>query len=94
MLPARLAGSLIASITLVGMYILFRENGPEGTWAYFVINFLQAVIFSIFGYLSVIDPEIKELEDVRYTAEAFVVPIVLAILTAILIYGLADKIFV
>ena len=94
MLPARLAGSLIASITLVGMYILFRENGPEGTWAYFVINFLQAVIFSLFGYLSVNDPEIKELEDVKYTAEAFVVPIVLAILTAILIYGLADKIFV
>ena len=93
LLPARLAGSLIASITIVGLYILFRENGPEGTWAFFGINFLQALIFSIFGYLSVIDPEIKDKEDVKYTAEAFVVPLILAILNAVLIYGLSDKIF-
>ena len=57
LLPARLAGSLIASITIVGVYILFRENGPEGTWAFFAINFLQALIFSIFGYLSVNDQD-------------------------------------
>ncbi len=93
MLPARLAGSLIASITIVGAYILFRENGPEGTWAFFAINFLQALIFSIFGYLSVNDKEIKETDDVEYTAEAYVVPLILAILNAILIYGLSDKIY-
>ena len=93
LLPARLAGSLIASITVVGVYILFRENGPEGTWAFFAINFLQALIFSIFGYLSVNDQEIKELDDVKYTAEAYVVPLILAILNAVLIYGLSDKIY-
>ena len=93
LLPARLAGSLIASITIVGVYILFRENGPEGTWAFFAINFLQALIFSIFGYLSVNDQEIKELDDVKYTAEAYVVPLTLAILNAVLIYGLSDKIY-
>ena len=93
LLPARLAGSLIASITVVGVYILFRENGPEGTWAFFAINFLQALIFSIFGYLSVNDQEIKELDDVKYTAEAYVVPLILAILNAILIFGLSDKIY-
>ena len=93
LLPARLAGSLIASITIVGLYILFRENGPVGTWPFFAINFLQAVIFSIFGYLSVNEPEIKELEDVKYTAEAYVVPLILAILNAVLIYGLSDKIY-
>ena len=93
LLPARLAGSLIASITIVGIYILFRENGPEGTWAFFAINFLQAFIFSIFGYLSVNDQEIKELDDVKYTAEAYVVPLILAILNAVLIYGLSDKIY-
>ena len=93
MLPARLAGSLIASITIVGIYILFRENGPEGTWAFFAINFIQALLFSIFGYLSVNDKEIKELEDVKYTAEGYVVPLVLTILNAILIYGLSDKIY-
>ena len=93
LLPARLAGSLIASITIVGVYILFRENGPEGTWAFFAINFLQALIFSIFGYLSVNDQEIKELDDVKYTAEAYVVPLILAILNAVLIYGLSDKIY-
>ena len=93
LLPARLAGSLIASITIVGVYILFRENGPEGTWAFFAINFLQALIFSIFGYLSVNDQEIKELDDVKYTAEGYVVPLILAILNAVLIYGLSDKIY-
>ena len=93
LLPARLAGSLIASITIVGVYILFRENGPEGTWAFFAINFLQALIFSIFGYLSVNDQEIKELDDVKYTAEAYVVPLILAVLNAVLIYGLSDKIY-
>ena len=93
MLPARLAGSLIASITIVGVYILFRENGPEGTWPFFAINFLQALIFSIFGYLSVNDKDIKELDDVKYTAEAYVVPLILAILNAVLIYGLSDKIY-
>ena len=93
MLPARLAGSLIASITIVGLYILFRENGPEGTWAFFAINFLQALIFSVFGYLSVNDEEIKELDGVKYTAEGYVVPLILAILNAVLIYGLSDKIY-
>ena len=93
MLPARLAGSLIASITIVGIYILFRENGPEGTWPFFAINFIQALLFSIFGYLSVNDQDIKELNDVKYTAEAYVVPLILAILNALLIYGLSDKIY-
>ena len=93
MLPARLAGSLIASITIVGIYILFRENGPEGTWAFFAINFIQALLFSIFGYLSVNDKEIKEINDVKYTAEGYVVPLILTILNAVLIYGLSDKIY-
>ena len=93
MLPARLAGSLIASITIVGIYILFRENGPEGTWAFFAINFIQALLFSIFGYLSVNDKEIKEINDVKYTAEGYVVPLILTILNAMLIYGLSDKIY-
>ena len=60
---------------------------------FFAINFLQALIFSIFGYLSVNDQEIKELDDVKYTAEAYVVPLILAILNAVLIYGLSDKIY-
>ena len=93
MLPARLAGSLIASITIVGIYILFREKGPEGTWAFFAINFIQALLFSIFGYLSVNDKEIKELDNVKYTAEGYVVPSILTILNAVLIYGLSDKIY-
>ena len=37
----------------------------------FAINFLQALIFSIFGYLSVNDQDNKELDDVKYTAEAY-----------------------
>ena len=51
------------------------------------------MFFSVFGYLSVNDQEIKELDDVKYTAEAYVVPLILAILNAVLIYGLSDKIY-
>ena len=50
LLPARLAGSLIASITIVGVYILFRENGPSGMGIFCnkfssSIDFLYLVIY-------------------------------------------------
>ena len=63
LLPARLAGSLIASITIVGVNILFRENGFQiGTWAFFAINFSSSIdFFRLFGYLSVNDHEIKQM---------------------------------
>ena len=47
-LPLRLAGSLIAALVLVSIYILFRENGPLGTLPIFVFVFLMAFWCIIF----------------------------------------------
>ena len=62
----RMCGALFLGAVLMAIYIMFvRPGGVEGTWAFFAINFLQALIFSIFGYLSVNDQDIKELDDVK-----------------------------
>jgi hypothetical protein len=91
LLPARLAGSFVLSTVLMGAYILFR--GPEGTWAYFVILFLQSVIFCVLGYLSVNHSEVAKMEGVKYTAEAYIAPAIFTLINGVLIYGLSDKIY-
>jgi hypothetical protein len=92
-LPFRLAGSLIAALVLVSIYILFRENGPQGTWPIFVFGFLQSLIFTYFGYVTVKFSEAAKLDGVKYTAEAYIAPAGFTILNAILIYGLSDKLY-
>ena len=92
-LPLRLAGSLIAALVLVSIYILFRENGPQGTWPIFVFGFLQSLIFTYFGYITVNHSEAAKMDGVKYTAEAYIAPAGFTILNAILIYGLSDKLY-
>ena len=50
-LPLRLAGSLIAALVLVSIYILFRENGPQGAWSIFVFGF-KIVLVSVKYYMA------------------------------------------
>ena len=64
-LPLRLAGSLIAAYVLISLYILFRENGPQGTWPIFVFGFLQSLIFTYFGYVTVKFSEAAKLDGVK-----------------------------
>ena len=92
-LPLRLAGSLIAALILVSIYILFRENGPQGTWPIFVFGFLQSLIFTYFGYVTVKFSEAAKMDGVKYTAEGYIAPAGFTILNAVLIYGLSDKIY-
>ena len=90
-LPGRLAGSFVLSTVLVGVYLLFR--GVEGTWAYFVILFLQSLIFTILGYFTVKSSEASEMEGVNYTSEAYLAPAIFTVINGLLIYGLSDKIY-
>ena len=90
-LPGRLAGSFVLATVLVGIYLLFR--GVEGTWTYFVILFLQSLIFTVLGYLTVNSSEAAKLEDVNYTAEAYLAPAIFTVINGLLIYGLSDKIY-
>lgn len=89
-------GSIITSFSIIGIYILFR--GTEGTWAYFGTIFVAYVLMTITGFYSVeIDykniKDSEEMKNVIVTKEGYIPTGILAILTAILIYGLSDKIY-
>ena len=93
---ARGMGSMITAFTLIGIYILFR--GTEGTWTYFVTLFVAYIVMTVSGFYNVeIDyKNIKDTEDMKdiiVTKEGYIPTGILAILTAVLIYGLSDKIY-
>ena len=90
-LPTRVLGTFVSAGTLLGLYILF--TGPEGTWPFFVFNFLQALIFVVVGYTTVTNSNAAKMEGVNYTAEAYIAPAVFTVLNGVLIYGLGDKIW-
>ena len=91
MLPMRLAGSFVLTTFLMGLYIIFR-GGPEGTWVFFNILFIQSLIFTVLGYLTV-NSEVAQMEGVNYTSEGYIAPAVLTVVNAVLIYGISDKIY-
>lgn len=91
LLPARLAGSFVLTTFLMGLYIIYR-GGPEGTWIYFNILFIQSLIFTILGYISV-NSEVAEMEGVEYTSEGYIAPAIFTVINAILIWGLSDIIY-
>ena len=96
-LIARVLGSVITGFTLVGVYILF--TGIDGTWPYFASLFIGFVVMTIAGIYSVeIDwpknYEGKEgFENVKITKEAYIPALIFAVILAILMYGLSDKIY-
>ena len=96
-LIARVLGSVITGFTLVGIYILF--TGIDGTWPYFASLFIGFVVMTIAGIYSVeIDwpknYEGKEgFENVKITKEAYIPALIFAVILAILMYGLSDKIY-
>ena len=96
-LITRILGSLISGFVLIGIYILF--TGAEGTWAYFATMFIGFVIMSIIGihFVEVDYPnnykDKEGFENVVITKEGYIPAIILAIINAIIIYGLSDKIY-
>ena len=91
MLPTRLAGSFVLTTFLMGLYIIYR-GGPEGTWVFFNILFIQSLIFTVLGYITV-NSEVAQMEGVKYTAEGYIAPAIFTVIGAVLIYGLSDKIY-
>ena len=96
-LIARVLGSVITGFTLVGVYILF--TGIDGTWPYFASLFIGFVVMTIAGIYSVeIDwpknyKDKEGFENVKITKEAYIPALIFAIILAILMYGLSDKIY-
>ena len=90
-LPTRITGTFVAAASLLGIYFLFA--GLAGAWVYLAYIFIQACILVVAGYITVTSSNAATLEGVKYTAEGYIAPLFFAIVSAIFIYGLSDKIY-
>ena len=89
----RFLGAFFLAWILMALYIMFvRPNGVEGTWAFFNLIFITHFIVTITNYYS---KNISKLGNTdKFTNEGIIVPFVLLIMSAILCYGLSDKIYI
>ena len=91
-LPMRYVGTFIFGFVFMGIYILFRPNGPEGTWVFYNLFFLVAtaqLIYDLMFYFKFIDKDIgakNSIIDLTFSFVAFIISV-------ILIYGLSNKIY-
>ena len=89
----RFFGSIFIGSTVMAIYVGFiRPNGLEATWAFFNLIFLQNLSAFIVGFYST---KINKLGHTDKTSdEAIYAPLFLTILSAVLCYGLTDKIYI
>ncbi|MDC0875565.1 hypothetical protein OAP78_01350 [Candidatus Pelagibacter sp.] len=88
----RMAGALFLGSFLMAIYILVvRPNGVEGTWAFFNLVFIQNICILFVNTYSI---KIDKTGVMNDSNEAVIAPLVFTILSAILIYGLSDKIYI
>ena len=89
----RFLGAFFLAWILMALYIMFvRPNGVEGTWAFFNLIFITHLLVAITNYYS---KNISKLGNTdKFTNECIIVPFVLLIMSAILCYGLSDKIYI
>ena len=76
----------------MAIYIMFiRSGGVENTWGFFNLIFVQNLMTFLIGIYTI---KISKLGHTEKTSiEGVIAPGVLTILSAILCYGLADKIY-
>ena len=83
---------LIGSFVLAGYIVFVREKGTAGTWAFFNLIFLQN-LFTFFVAMS--SHQKRNLGVVKKTSViGIILPAILTLLSGILCFGLADKIYV
>ena len=88
----RFAGALMIGWVVMALYIMFiRPNGVEGTWSFFNLIVITHLVVTITNYYS---KNISKLGVTdKFTGEGIIVPFILLIMSAILVYGLSDKIY-
>ena len=88
----RFFGSFFLGSVLMAIYImLIRYGGVENTWGFFNLIFVQNLMAFLIGIYAI---KISKLGHTDKTSiEGVIAPGVLTILSAILCYGLADKIY-
>ena len=88
----RMIGATFLGALLMALYIMFvRPNGVEGTWAFFNLIFVQNVCILIVNTYSI---KIYKTGIRNDSNEGVIAPLVFTILSAVLIYGLSDKIYI
>ena len=89
----RIFGTFIASFFLIGIYMIFRPNGPEGAWVYYNLIFIIGVLMFIYDllfYLKKIDTDTGSKNSIiDLGINTFTL-----ISSIILILGLSDKIYI
>ena len=86
----RMTGALFLGMVLMATYILIRPNGVEGTWAFFNVVFVQNLCIFIINTYSIKFDKTGIKTD---SNEGVIAPLVFTILSAILCFGLSDKIY-
>ena len=88
----RMCGALFLGAVLMAIYIMFvRPNGVEGTWAFFNLIFVQNICVLLVNTYSL---KIDKTGVKNDSNEAIIAPLVFTILSAVLIFGLSDKIYI
>ncbi len=89
----RLAGAFMLAVFLMSIYVGFvRPAGLDSTWAFFNLVFLNNLCISICNFYSI---KVDKMGVNKKTGiEPIIAPLAFTIMSAILCYGLADKIYV
>ena len=89
----RFFGGFFIGSLLMSLYILLvRDNGVQATWAFFNLVFVQNLVLFFIGNYNMF---INKLGHTKKTSiEQVIAPGILASFSAILCYGLADKIYI
>ena len=89
----RFFGAPFVGSFLMALYImLVRDGGVSGTWAFLKLIFIQNLMYFIFGIYTIYINKLGHNE--KTNSEGIIASGVLTILSAILCYGLADKIYI
>ena len=92
-LITRFAGSFMIAIVVMAIYLAFvRPNGLIGAWAFFNLVFIINVSILVTNFYTLKIDKTGLTKKTRN--DGIYAPLVLVIISAILCYGLTDKIYV
>ena len=89
----RIFGTFITSFFLIGIYLMFRPNGPEGAWVFYNLIFIIGVLMFIYDllfYLKKIDTD----SGAKNSITDLGINTFTLISSVILILGLSEKIYI
>jgi hypothetical protein len=88
----RFAGTFILPFVIIMIYMLFK--GITGHWIIFAYGFMQSITALIVGFWTVEMSNFTTTKGEKMSREGYLAPLFFSIVWTILIYGVADKIYV